>query len=372
MSNRSVAARATILVGGFLSLALSAPAPAGAAGVYLVEPGDTLSAISRLFEVGVDQIIEANHLASAAISPGDRLRIPDPAPNAVTAAETSQHREVAADRVLQAVCHEEKVYHSVVRGDTLFSIAGRYGTDVDRLVQLNGLRKKDRLAIGQRILVRKSGPRSHTVARGETLSRIARLYRIDVDEISRLNRLEQHTIVPGQHLLIEPCDPIAVAGSAPPPLGGRDSSGLAGALGTAGAGSAAGIAKRVTAVARTMLNVPYRFGGSTLRGIDCSAYVQRVFGLLDVRIPRTAREQYSVGAPVDRDELQVGDLVFFRTYASYASHVGIYLGDDRFIHASSMVRRVAIDSIALPYYRKRFIGARRLVVDAAPAVASTP
>ena len=112
-----------------------------------------------------------------------------------------------------------------------------------------------------------------------------------------------------------------------------------------------------------MLNVPYRFGGSTLRGIDCSAYVQRVFGLMDVPIPRTAREQYAVGERIGRDDIQVGDLVFFRTYASFPSHVGIYLGENLFIHASSMVRKVAIDSIDQPYYRKRFIGARRLVVD---------
>ena len=121
-----------------------------------------------------------------------------------------------------------------------------------------------------------------------------------------------------------------------------------------------------------MLNVPYRFGGSSLRGIDCSAYVQRVFGLLDVQLPRTAREQYAVGARIGRDEIQIGDLVFFRTYASFPSHVGIYLGENLFIHASSMVRKVSIDSMDLPYYRKRFIGARRLVADDGPAVASAP
>jgi cell wall-associated NlpC family hydrolase len=135
---------------------------------------------------------------------------------------------------------------------------------------------------------------------------------------------------------------------------------------------AAAITQRVINLARTMLNVPYRFGGSTLRGIDCSAYVQRVFGLMDVRLPRTAREQFSVGARIGRDDLQVGDLVFFRTYASFPSHVGIYLGENLFIHASSMVRKVSIDSLDLPYYRKRFLGARRLIVDDAPAVASTP
>ena len=175
--------------------------------------------------------------------------------------------------------------------------------------------------------------------------------------------------------MIEPCDPYATVGSVPPPLGGPVSdepqTGSVKAA-SSGAGSAAEIAQRVIKLARTMLNVPYRFGGSTLRGIDCSAYVQRVYGLIDVQLPRTAREQYSLGARIVRDDIQTGDLVFFRTYASFPSHVGIYLGENLFIHASSMLHRVAVDSMDRPYYRKRFIGARRLVVDSAPAVASVP
>ena len=173
--------------------------------------------------------------------------------------------------------------------------------------------------------------------------------------------------------MIEPCDPYAAAGSVPPPLGGPGSDGLDDRwLDTTTCRVGCRDAQQVIKLARTMLNVPYRFGGSTLRGIDCSAYVQRVFGLIDLQIPRTAREQYSVGARIVRDDIQVGDLVFFRTYASFPSHVGIYLGENLFIHASSMVDKVTIDSMDRPYYRKRFIGARRLVVDDAPAVASTP
>jgi len=98
-------------------------------------------------------------------------------------------------------------------------------------------------------------------------------------------------------------------------------------------------------------------------GIDCSGYVQKVFGLLDVSLPRTAREQFHIGEPVSKEELSIGDLVFFRTYASFPSHVGIYLGNDLFIHASSRSRKVSIDSLDTPYYVKRFIGAKRLFGD---------
>ncbi len=386
MLKKSLLVRAASLSGCLIFLVFSAPAPAAAAGVYFVKAGDTLSSISRVFGVKVDSIRELNRLRTDDLSPGDKLRLPDAAPAPAPIADAAPRRGVSSERVLQAVCREETVYHTVARGDTLSSIANRFSTELDRLLQLNGMRKTARLSIGQKIIVRKSGPRSHTVARGETLSRIAARYGVPAGEIARLNRLEKSKLAVGQQLVIEPCDPYASAGSAPPPLDGPDSAGLTvggpvststasaapGAAGRSVAAPAAAIAERVINLARTMLNVPYRFGGSTLRGIDCSAYVQRVFGLMDVRIPRTAREQYSVGARIDRDDIQVGDLIFFRTYASFPSHVGIYLGENLFIHASSMVRKVAIDSLDLPYYRRRFIGARRLVVDDAPAVASTP
>jgi cell wall-associated NlpC family hydrolase len=96
-------------------------------------------------------------------------------------------------------------------------------------------------------------------------------------------------------------------------------------------------------------------------GIDCSAFVQKVYRFVDINLPRSAREQYVEGNPVNRKELSVGDLVFFRTYASFPSHVGIYLGDDLFIHASSAKRKVSIDSLDTPYYLKRFIGAKRIL-----------
>jgi len=373
MVTGNVLARGTGMLGCLIFLVFSAPAPASARGVYFVKPGDTLAGISRLFGVSVDRIREVNKLRSARIAPGDRIRIPEAPSKPKSDVVVSRPPQVNSDRVLRAVCRDETVYHSIVGGDTLYSIASRYDTELDNLLQLNGLRKSAVLTIGQKIIVRSTGPRTHTVARGETLTRIALHYGIEAAEIARLNRIDRDRITAGQQLVIKPCDPVAAAGSAPPPLDGGNSYGLeSGSMKSTSDGSVAGVAQRVIKLARTMLNVPYRFGGSTLRGIDCSAFVQRVFGLIDVRIPRTAREQYAVGELIVREDIQSGDLVFFRTSASFPSHVGISLGENLFIHASSMVRKVAINSLDQPYYRKRFIGARRLLFDDAPAVASTP
>jgi len=119
----------------------------------------------------------------------------------------------------------------------------------------------------------------------------------------------------------------------------------------------------VIRVAERMISVPYRWGGETLKGLDCSAYVRKVYTYMNFTLPRSAREQYREGVQVDKAELSVGDLVFFRTYAKYPSHVGIYLGDNRFIHASSRDRKVKIDSLETPYYVRRYIGAKRLLFE---------
>lgn len=123
------------------------------------------------------------------------------------------------------------------------------------------------------------------------------------------------------------------------------------------------IKDRLLRVAQRMLAVPYRFGGTTLWGLDCSGFVQKTFAFLNLELPRSAREQFREGAKVAKADLSPGDLVFFRTYAKYPSHVGIYLGDNRFVHASSRERKVTVDSLDEPYYMKHYLGAKRLLFE---------
>jgi cell wall-associated NlpC family hydrolase len=117
-------------------------------------------------------------------------------------------------------------------------------------------------------------------------------------------------------------------------------------------------------VAKSFMGAPYKYGGNTLRGLDCSAYVKKIYEIFDVQLPRSAREQYQVGSRISREELAVGDLVFFKTrrYAKYPTHVGIFIGDGNFIHASSGKGRlgVKIDSLGSNYYSGAFIGATRI------------
>jgi cell wall-associated NlpC family hydrolase len=116
------------------------------------------------------------------------------------------------------------------------------------------------------------------------------------------------------------------------------------------------------ATAKTYMGVPYVFGGeSPTTGLDCSSFTQLVMKKNGITLPRTAAEQYNQGTPVDKDNLQIGDLVFFTTYKPGASHVGIYMGNHQFIQESSAAKQVTISSLEESYYTEHYIGARRYI-----------
>jgi cell wall-associated NlpC family hydrolase len=126
-------------------------------------------------------------------------------------------------------------------------------------------------------------------------------------------------------------------------------------------------AKRLVEQAMTYLGTPYRRGGASRRGVDCSGLVGVVYGQQGLDMPRTAAEQFALGTPVVVDDLRPGDLVFFRdTYKRGISHVGIYVGDGRFVHAAGHRRGTIVSELSRPYYRARYAGARRPVPLAAP------
>lgn len=108
---------------------------------------------------------------------------------------------------------------------------------------------------------------------------------------------------------------------------------------------------------------PYRDGGSTPQGFDCSGFTQWVFAQHGLRLPREVRDQFNEGTKIDARSLRPGDLLFFSTVAPGASHVGISLGGDAFVHAPSSKGVVRVESVSLPYWSRRFVGVRRVVAD---------
>ena len=120
---------------------------------------------------------------------------------------------------------------------------------------------------------------------------------------------------------------------------------------------------QIVSTAKTFMGVSYVFGGTTPAGFDCSGLLQYVFKLNGLTIPRLADEQYnSLGRAAKQNQLSAGDLVFFTTYTSGVSHCGIYVGDRKFLHASSS-RGVTISSLDDEYWRTRFVGAKKIVKE---------
>lgn len=116
----------------------------------------------------------------------------------------------------------------------------------------------------------------------------------------------------------------------------------------------------VAGTALALKGAPYRHGGSDLSGFDCSGLVQYVFSQLGVALPRSVDELIRVGTSVNHDDIQSGDLLFFAVRSFGASHVGIAIGGDEFVHAPTAGAHVRVERFSSDYWASRFVGARRL------------
>jgi len=297
--------------------------------------------------------------------------------------------------------------YRVKKGDTLGAISSKHRVSVESLKQANKL-SGNKLSINQVLVIppqggkknpaRASGQsaplasqkvssgKTYTVQKGDSLQKIARATGVSVSELKSLNQLHDNMIKPGQKLTLKrnPTVIATVAKPLPQSSHGNDfeSSDLNDsndpindilegkeAILTESDSSHLFLGKwedskdreLLVKISKGFLGAPYRFGGMSLQGIDCSAFVKRIYSFFDITLPRTAREQANVGQKVSRDELVIGDLVFFNTRRYYISHVGIYIGDGQFVHAASgRSKEVRINNLSEPYYDKRFVQATRV------------
>lgn len=123
--------------------------------------------------------------------------------------------------------------------------------------------------------------------------------------------------------------------------------------------SSSAASTHVVRVAQQMVGVPYVWGGATPKGFDCSGLVFYAYGETGLSIPRTSREQFRAARPISLDLARPGDLVFFRIGRD-VSHVGIYLGDNQFIHSPETGQSVKVTDLDHQFYRKHFAGAGRI------------
>ncbi len=325
---------------------------------YTIERGDSLYKISKKFGVTVNELKTKNNMTSSRLKIGGKIAIPKKEEltreeKDITVKKEPVKQGTDSEALLRNV--DETSYHIVKKGDNLWSLSKKYSVSVNEIKEINNL-KSTKLKSGQKLLVKRTATNTYTVKKGDSLYRIARKFNIDVDELKDINGLETDRLKSGQKLNLE-----SEEEKENKEMASEVKETEAEDTKEATESEEPSVKEKLALFAKKLINIPYRFGGNSMFGIDCSGYVQKVYSMIGINLPRSAREQFHEGWPVEKEELSIGDLVFFRTYAPFPSHVGIYLGDDLFIHASSEAKKVTINSLNTPYYLKRFIGAKRVI-----------
>ncbi len=266
---------------------------------YTVEYGDNLWLIATKFDVSIEAIIQTNNLSSETLVPGQELLIPVPGTVNVSPPE---NRSTSSSRGQSGTDS-----HVVRSGESLWSIALKYRISVETLKEINGL-TGDQIHPGMTLKIAGSGSPS----RQQDNSPSEPAPQPEKDKAPSPERKEKPSTKPQPK-------------------------------------------SSVLETAEQFLGVPYKYGGSSPSGFDCSGFVKYVYGLHGIKIPRVAADQAKAGSRVDTPS--VGDLVFFAENGSVV-HVGIYAGNNNFIHAN-IKQGVIFTSLDQEWYKKRYVGANR-------------
>ena len=285
---------------------------------HVVRKSESLQSIARKYHVSMGELKTVNNLTASHVSKGTRLIIPSHADSQQKKSATSARQDT----------------YKVSKGDTLPKIARKTGIKMADIRNLNGL-KGNKIKPGQVLIL----------VATETATRPASTNRLQLINKDLLNEQEL-TDTLAELTDLESDQPVDLAKTL----------------------EANQTISSLKNSAYSFLGARYRFGGSSRSALDCSSFTQQVFREQSVKLPRTAREQFYVGNEVIRGDLKKGDLVFFQTYARFPSHVGIYLGNRKMIHASSREHRVVISSMDTPYYLSRYLGARRMTNTSSDAI----
>ncbi|MFJ7736003.1 LysM peptidoglycan-binding domain-containing protein [Lysinibacillus sp. NPDC097287] len=252
----------------------------------------------------------------------------------------------------------------VQKGDTLSKIAQTHQVTIADIKKWNNL-SKDTIFVSQKLQVELHAPVevpkptvvTHTVAKGDTLSKIARQYNVTLKEIKEWNALTTDNIYIGQALKVNPVviesekdeiytnlptyeDALSQVISKNPTANGQ------------------AIYNKTIDVANTLIGTPYLYGGNSPIGLDCSGFIYYAFNQGGLKIARDSSEGYFFGKTTKVNNPLAGDLVFFEnTYKAGISHMGIYIGNNKFIHAGTV--GVEVSDVTNSYWSSRLVAYKR-------------
>ncbi|MGH2319053.1 LysM peptidoglycan-binding domain-containing protein [Planococcus sp. SE5232] len=323
------------------------------ASTYTVKPGDTLWKIASSNKVSVDQLLTWNKLSSNSIHPNQTIKVAAVSTPAAPPQKTS----------IPKTPTNSATTYTVKAGDTLSHIARVHSTSVSSIQQLNKLSGSN-IQPGQKLTVSGklqpaapavivktpaapviSKTSTYRVVSGDTLTNIAQRHGTSVSQLMSLNGMKTSSIRIGQVLKVTgesvSKKPVTVSNPVAAP-------------------STSGKVSSLVSIANSFLGTPYKWGGAAPGGFDCSGFIYYVYNQAGISVPRTNTTgldaiSSNVSSP------QVGDFVFFKdTYRPGISHMGIFIGNNSFIHAGG--DRVQITSLSDSYWSKHFDSYQRLNV----------
>lgn len=339
-------------------------------GFYEVQSGDTLFSIARKNHVTLKEIMSLND-----IKPGSVIRVGQKL-------KVSKKGTFIAKKSQKVKTRKVWEMYKVKRGDTLSRIAHRHKISIKQLKALNNIKKTRYLKVGESLAVgerkvKKKQVTTYRVKRGDTLWLIAKKNHTTVKKLRALNHLSRRSklhrgmtlAVRGKVSALRKSAPkvkkttrIASSTKKKRSQKQRRNNALAVFSGQSKRGSRG--SSRVIKTAKRYLGTRYVWGAEGPNRFDCSGFTQYVIRKSKgVRLPRVSRKQAYYGKYVSRRNLRAGDLIFFdtsRRRRGYVNHVGIYIGSNKFIHASSAKHRVVISSLNRPFYNARFKWGRRV------------
>ncbi len=272
----------------------------------------------------------------------------------------------------------EAATYTVQKGDTLTKIAQNHKVTVQDIKSWNNL-KNDMIYVAQKLAVSKqatndavkpSNPSttkpttpskpttiSHTVVKGDSLSKIAKQYYVTIKDIKDWNGLTTDTIYIGQVLKLSPVASIPESDTTH--NNGSSGAGTSTVITNDPTANGQAVYKKTVEVANTLVGTPYLYGGNTSEGLDCSGFIYYAFNQGGLKIGRDSSEGYFYGNTTQVKKPIAGDLVFFQnTYKDGISHMGIYIGNNKFIHAGS--DGVEISDVTYSYWSTRLVAYKRL------------
>jgi len=348
------------------TLQLSSNAPAASVQAvqqttYKVVSGDALIKIANRFDVTVGELQQWNSLKGTIIYVGQTLKVSAPGKTVTVSAPTTTAPAMTTTKAPAPSTTQPTTTYTVKSGDCLSEIGSQFGMTVAQLKTLNNL-KLDLIYVGQTLKVyakQTSTPApaapaapatakpaaaaptvstsNYVVKSGDTLGKIAVTYDMTIQDLKSLNHLTSDRIYVGQTLKVTGTVKTV---SAPAPVTQTD------------------VSAQIVSIAKSVIGVPYVWGGSTASGFDCSGFIYYVANKAGKSLPRTSAAGY-----YDRsyyvDSPKAGDLVFFEnTYKQGISHVGIFIGGNQFIHADEKYG-IKISTLSNPYYTDHFAAFKR-------------